>query len=149
MSTGLLGVREMDGREMGKRVRVLVAKVGLDGHEVGAKVVARALADAGMEVIYTGLRQTPEMVVEAAIQEDVDVIGISILSGAHMTFFPEILRLLKEKCAEKIVVIGGGVIPVEDIVTLKEMGVRELYPAGSSLKEIVEFVQTVGSENRH
>jgi methylmalonyl-CoA mutase C-terminal domain/subunit len=149
MSTGLLGVREMDGREMGKRVRVLVAKVGLDGHEVGAKVVARALADAGMEVIYTGLRQTPEMVVEAAIQEDVDVIGISILSGAHMTFFPEILRLLKEKGAEKIVVIGGGVIPVEDIVTLKEMGVRELYPAGSSLKEIVEFVQTVGSENRH
>ncbi len=149
MSAGLLGVGEMDGREIGKRVRVLVAKVGLDGHEVGAKVVARALADAGMEVIYTGLRQTPEMVVEAAIQEDVDVIGISILSGAHMTFFPEILRLLKERGAEKIVVIGGGVVPVEDIVTLKEMGVRELYPAGSSLKEIVEFVLTVGSENRH
>jgi methylmalonyl-CoA mutase C-terminal domain/subunit len=149
MSAGLMGVREMDGRETGKRVRVLVAKVGLDGHEVGAKVVARALADAGMEVIYTGLRQTPEMVVEAAIQEDVDVIGISILSGAHMTFFPEILRLLKETGAEKIVVIGGGVVPVEDIVALKEMGVRELYPAGSSLKEIVEFVLTVGSENRH
>ncbi|MEW5818181.1 MAG: cobalamin-dependent protein, partial [Spirochaetota bacterium] len=98
---------------MGKIVRVLVAKVGLDGHEVGAKVVARALADAGIEVIYTGLRQTPEMVVEAAIQEDVDVIGISILSGAHMTFFPEILRLLKARSAGEIVVIGGGVIPVE------------------------------------
>ena len=139
----------MDGQSGETRIRVLVAKVGLDGHEVGAKVVARALADAGIEVIYTGLRQTPEMVVEAAIQEDVNVIGISILSGAHMTFFPEILRLLRERGAENIAVIGGGVIPVEDIVVLKEMGVRELYPSGSSLKEIVEFVQAIGKHDGH
>ena len=139
----------MDETDSGKRIRVLVAKVGLDGHEVGAKVVARALADAGIEVIYTGLRQTPEMVVEAAIQEDVDVIGISILSGAHMTFFPEILRLLEERGARNIAVIGGGVIPVEDIVVLKELGVRELYPAGSSLKEIVDFVQAIDAGNKH
>lgn len=139
----------MDGQSGETRIRVLVAKVGLDGHEVGAKVVARALADAGIEVIYTGLRQTPEMVVEAAIQEDVNVIGISILSGAHMTFFPEILRLLGERGAENIAVIGGGVIPVEDIVVLKEMGVRELYPSGSSLKEIVEFVQAIGKHDGH
>ena len=135
----------MDEASGGARIRVLVAKVGLDGHEVGAKVVARALADSGIEVIYTGLRQTPEMVVEAAIQEDVSVIGISILSGAHMTFFPEILRLLRERGAEQIAVIGGGVIPVEDIVVLKEMGVRELFPAGSSLKDIVEFVRQIGA----
>ena len=139
----------MDGQSGETRIRVLVAKVGLDGHEVGAKGVARALADAGIEVIYTGLRQTPEMVVEAAIQEDVNVIGISILSGAHMTFFPEILRLLGERGAENIAVIGGGVIPVEDIVVLKEMGVRELYPSGSSLKEIVEFVQAIGKHDGH
>ena len=139
----------MDEQSGETRIRVLVAKVGLDGHEVGAKVVARALADAGIEVIYTGLRQTPEMVVEAAIQEDVNVIGISILSGAHMTFFPEILRLLGERGAENIAVIGGGVIPVEDIVVLKEMGVRELYPSGSSLKEIVEFVQAIGKHDGH
>jgi methylmalonyl-CoA mutase C-terminal domain/subunit len=138
----------MDGQNAETRIRVLVAKVGLDGHEVGAKVVARALADAGIEVIYTGLRQTPEMVVEAAIQEDVDVIGISILSGAHMTFFPEILRLLRERGAENIAVIGGGVIPVEDIDVLKEMGVRELYPAGSSLKDIIEFVREIGALHR-
>ena len=136
----------MDEASGGARIRVLVAKVGLDGHEVGAKVVARALADSGIEVIYTGLRQTPEMVVEAAIQEDVSVIGISILSGAHMTFFPEILRLLRERGAGKIAVIGGGVIPVEDIVVLKEMGVRELFPAGSSLKDIVEFVREIGAK---
>ena len=136
----------MDEASGGARIRVLIAKVGLDGHEVGAKVVARALADSGIEVIYTGLRQTPEMVVEAAIQEDVSVIGISILSGAHMTFFPEILRLLQERGAEKIAVIGGGVIPVEDIVVLKEMGVRELFPAGSSLKDIVEFVREIDAK---
>ena len=136
----------MDAQSGETRIRVLVAKVGLDGHEVGAKVVARALADAGIEVIYTGLRQTPEMVVDAAIQEDVRVIGVSILSGAHMTFFPEILRLLKEKGAENIVVIGGGVIPVEDIEVLKEMGVRELFPGGSSLKDIVEFVKEIGTQ---
>lgn len=138
----------MDGQDTLTRVRVLVAKVGLDGHEVGARVIARALMDAGIEVIYTGLRQTPEMVVEAAIQEDVHVIGISILSGAHMTFFPEILRLLRERGAEDIVLIGGGVIPVEDIVVLKEMGVREIYPAGSPLKDIIEFVREIGAQPR-
>lgn len=130
----------MDKQYKEAKVRVLVAKVGLDGHEVGAKVVARALADAGVEVIYTGLRQTPEMVVETAIQEDVKIIGISILSGAHMTFFPKILSLLKERGADDIIVIGGGVIPVEDIVVLKEMGVKELYPAGTPMKDIVEYV---------
>jgi len=123
-------------------IRVLIAKVGLDGHEVGAKVVARALADAGMEVIYTGLRQTPELVVNTAIQEDVDVIGISILSGAHMTFFPEILRLLKEKGAG-INVIGGGVIPAEDIKALREIGVKAIFPAGSSTGEMVDLVKAL------
>ena len=118
-----------------------MAKVGLDGHEVGAKVVARALADAGMEVIYTGLRQTPENVVNTAIQEDVDVIGISILSGAHMTFFPEILRLLKEKGAESITVIGGGVIPAEDIEELKRMGVKAIFPPNSPMEEIIDTVK--------
>lgn len=131
---------------MARKIRVLIAKVGLDGHEVGAKVVARALADAGMEVIYTGLRQTPEMVVTAAIQEDVDVIGVSILSGAHMTFIPEILRLLKERGANDIAVISGGVIPVEDIATLKELGVREVFPPGSSLKDIVAFVRKIATK---
>jgi len=124
----------------GRKIRVLISKVGLDGHEVGAKVVARALADAGMEVIYTGLRQTPEMVVDNAIQEDVDVIGISILSGAHMFFLPEILRLLKEKNADDIPVIAGGVIPAEDIVQLKKMGIKEIFPSGSTMQEIVEYV---------
>ncbi|NLG33193.1 MAG: cobalamin B12-binding domain-containing protein [Syntrophomonadaceae bacterium] len=126
---------------MERSIRVLMAKVGLDGHEVGAKVVARALADAGMEVIYTGLRQTPENVVNTAIQEDVDVIGISILSGAHMTFFPEILRLLKEKGAESITVIGGGVIPAEDIEELKRMGVKAIFPPNSPMEEIIDTVK--------
>ena len=135
----------MDIQYTEAKVRVLVAKVGLDGHEVGAKVVARALADAGVEVIYTGLRRTPEMVVETAIQEDVMIIGISILSGAHMTFFPKILSLLKERGAENISLIGGGVIPVEDIVVLKEMGVKELYPAGTPMKDIIEYVKGIKS----
>lgn len=129
----------LQGQE--RRIRVLITKVGLDGHEVGAKVVARTLADAGMEVIYTGLRQTPEMVVDTAIQEDVDVIGISLLSGAHMFFFPEILRLLKEKKAEDIPIIAGGVIPVEDIIQLKAMGIKEIFPSGSTMQEIVECVK--------
>lgn len=129
----------LQGQE--RKIRVLITKVGLDGHEVGAKVVARTLADAGMEVIYTGLRQTPEMVVDTAIQEDVDVIGISLLSGAHMFFFPEILRLLKEKKAEDIPIIAGGVIPVEDIVQLKAMGIKEIFPSGSTMQEIVECVK--------
>ena len=121
--------------------RVLVAKVGFDGHDRGIKVISRALRDAGVEVIYTGLHQTPEMVVETAIQEDVDGIGISILSGAHMTLFPEILRLLKEKGADDIVVFGGGIIPDDDVQTLNEMGVEKVFTPGTSLDEAVAFVR--------
>lgn len=132
-----------------KKIRVLISKAGLDGHEVGAKVVARSLADAGMEVIYTGLRQTPEMVVDAAIQEDVDVIGISILSGAHMFFLPEILRLLKERNAEDIPVIAGGVIPVEDIGELKKLGIKEVFPSGSTMQEIVLYVKKLYQDRKN
>lgn len=124
-----------------KRVRILVAKPGLDGHDRGAKVVARALRDAGFEVIYTGLHQTPEMIVESAIQEDVDLIGLSILSGAHMTLFPEVLRLLKEKGATHIKVFGGGIIPPDDVKKLKKMGVLEIFLPGTSTEEIIKFVQ--------
>src|SRR5258708_38607790 len=125
----------------GRKIRILTAKVGLDGHDRGIKVISRALRDAGVEVIYTGLHQTPEMVVETAIQEDVDGIGISILSGAHMTLFPEILRLLKEKGAEDIVVFGGGIIPDHDVTTLTDMGVEKVFTPGTSLDEAVEFVR--------
>jgi methylmalonyl-CoA mutase, C-terminal domain len=121
-------------------IRVLVAKVGLDGHDRGAKVIASFLRDAGMEVIYTGLRQTPEMVVNVAIQEDVDVIGVSILSGAHMTVFPRILSLLKEKKADDILLTGGGIIPDADMTKLLEMGVGRLFPPGTDTKEIVEYI---------
>lgn len=131
-----------------KKIRVLISKAGLDGHEVGAKVVARALADAGMELIYTGLRQTPEMIVDTAIQEDVDVIGISILSGAHMFFLPEILKLLAEKNADDIPVIAGGVIPVEDIGELKKAGIKEIFPAGSTMQEIVSYVKKLYQERQ-
>jgi methylmalonyl-CoA mutase C-terminal domain/subunit len=123
-------------------IRVLVAKVGLDGHDRGAKVIASFLRDAGMEVIYTGLRQTPEMVVNVAIQEDVDVIGVSILSGAHMTVFPRILSLLKEKKADDILLTGGGIIPDADMTKLLEMGVGRLFPPGTDTKEIVEYITT-------
>ncbi|MEJ5262859.1 MAG: cobalamin B12-binding domain-containing protein [Ignavibacterium sp.] len=126
---------------MDRKIRVLVAKAGLDGHDRGAKVIAAALRDAGMEVIYTGLRQTPEMIVEAAIQEDVDVIGISILSGAHMTIFPKIINLLKERGVTDILVTGGGIIPEEDIEKLKQMGVGELFTPGSSTTAIAEYIQ--------
>ncbi len=122
-------------------IRVLVAKPGLDGHDRGAKVVARALRDSGMEVIYTGLRQTPEQIVEAAIQEDVNVIGLSILSGAHTHLFPKIMKLLKEKDAEDILVIGGGVIPSEDIPELKESGVDEVFTPGTDTRDIVDFIK--------
>ena len=122
-------------------IRILTAKVGLDGHDRGIKVISRALRDAGVEVIYTGLHQTPEMVVEAAIQEDVDGIGISLLSGAHMTLFPEVLRLLKERGAEDIVVFGGGIIPDEDIPRLEAMGVARIFTPGASLEEVVAFVR--------
>ncbi|MEK7249116.1 MAG: cobalamin B12-binding domain-containing protein, partial [Bacteroidota bacterium] len=117
---------------MSKKIRVLVAKVGLDGHDRGAKVVAAALRDAGMEVIYTGLRKTPDMIVEAAIQEDVDAIGISILSGAHMTVFPKIASLLKEKGLSDVLLFGGGIIPQQDIEELKKLGVGHLFTPGAS-----------------
>ena len=124
-----------------KKIRVLVAKPGLDGHDRGAKIIARALRDAGMEVIYTGLRQTPEQIVHAALQEDVDAIGLSILSGAHMHLFPRILDLMREKKLEDTVVFAGGIIPDRDIVELKKIGVAEIFPPGSSLEEIVTFVR--------
>ena len=126
---------------MKRKARILIGKVGLDGHEVGARVVAKALSDAGMEVIYTGLRQTPEMIVRAAIEESVDVIGISILSGSHMTFFPEILRLLDQHKARDIHFIGGGIIPAEDVGVLKEMGMKEIFPPETPTSEIVDFVK--------
>jgi len=125
---------------MKRRPRVLIGKVGLDGHEVGARVVAKALCDTGMEVIYTGLRQTPEMIVKAAVEEGVDVIGISILSGSHMTFFPEIIRLLNHYKANDIHFIAGGIIPAEDILLLKQMGVEEIFPPETPTSEIVDFV---------
>ncbi|MEE9223266.1 MAG: cobalamin B12-binding domain-containing protein [Thermoplasmata archaeon] len=122
-----------------KKIRVLIAKPGLDGHDRGAKVVARALRDAGMEVIYTGLHQTPEMIAEAAIQEDVDVVGLSCLSGAHMTLFPRVVELLREKGAGDILVTAGGIIPDEDVPKLKEAGISATFGPGTSLKEIIEF----------
>ncbi|MCS7207155.1 MAG: cobalamin B12-binding domain-containing protein [Dehalococcoidia bacterium] len=122
-------------------IRVLVAKPGLDGHDRGAKVVARALRDAGMEVIYTGIRQTPQMIVEAALQEDVDVVGLSILSGAHMELIPPILQGLRERGMGDVVVVVGGIIPEEDKVALKSMGVAEVFGPGSSTKDIVEFIR--------
>ena len=125
---------------MDKKIRVLVAKAGLDGHDRGAKVIAAALRDAGMEVIYTGLRQTPVQIVEAAIQEDVDVIALSILSGAHDYLFPRIMELLKEKDATDILVIGGGIIPDEDITPLKEAGIAEIFGPGTSTQEIVKYI---------
>ena len=125
----------------GRRIRILTAKVGLDGHDRGIKVISRALRDAGVEVIYTGLHQTPEMVVEAAIQEDVDGIGIGLLSGAHMTLIPEVLRLLRERGAADILVFGGGIIPDADIESLQTMGVDRLFTPGTSLDEVVRYVQ--------
>lgn len=133
---------------MTRKIRVLVAKVGLDGHDRGAKVVAAALRDAGMEVIYTGLRKTPDMIVEAALQEDVDAIGISILSGAHMTVFPKIISLLKDKGLTDVLLFGGGIIPQQDIEELKKLGVGELFTPGASTKEIVEYVKRWVAEHR-
>jgi len=124
-----------------RKIRVLIGKVGLDGHEVGARVVAKALADAGMEVVYTGLRQSPEMIVRTAVEEGVDLIGISILSNSHMTFFPEIIRLLKAHNAGDIHFIAGGIIPAEDVQVLKEMGVKEIFPPETPTAEIVAFVR--------
>lgn len=123
------------------KIRIIVAKPGLDGHDRGAKVVARALRDAGFEVIYTGLHQTPEMIVHAAIQEDADAIGLSILSGAHLTLFPRVVELLRQKGAADIVVFGGGIIPEEDVSVLKASGVSEIFTPGASLETIVRWVQ--------
>ena len=124
-----------------RKIRVLIAKAGLDGHDRGAKVVARALRDAGMEVIYTGLRQTPEQIVETAIQEDVNVIGLSILSGAHTHLFPKIMEFLRENNVEDIMVIGGGVIPEEDIPELKKVGVAEIFTPGTDTRDIINFIK--------
>jgi len=129
--------------EQVKTQRVLVAKPGLDGHDRGAKVVARALRDAGMEVIYLGLHQTPEQIVQAAIDEDVDVIGLSILSGAHMTVFPKVIELLNQRGASDIKVMGGGIIPADDIAELERSGVTKLFTSGAPTSQIVEFVRSL------
>ena len=134
--------------ELNRPVRVLVAKVGLDGHDRGAKVIASFLRDAGMEVIYTGLRQTPEMVVNAAIQEDVDVIGVSILSGAHMTVFPRIISLLKEIEIHDLLITGGGIIPEGDMQKLNNMGIGRLFPPGTDTSEIITYINSWVSQNR-
>ncbi len=137
-----------DERRMADRIRVLVAKPGLDGHDRGAKVVASALRDAGMEVVYTGLHQTPEMIVNAAIQEDVDVVALSILSGAHMTMFPRVLKLLKEAGANDVVVTGGGVIPADDMAKLIKMGVDRLFGPGSDTREIAAYIREAVAAKR-
>ena len=133
---------------MERKIRVLVAKPGLDGHDRGAKVVAAALRDAGMEVIYTGLRQTPEMIVETALQEDVDVIALSILSGAHMTLFPRVLELMRQKGLEDVLLTGGGIIPEEDMEKLRDLGVGRLFGPGTDTHEIVKYIQEWFAEHR-
>jgi methylmalonyl-CoA mutase C-terminal domain/subunit len=129
------------GSVVAERIRVVVAKPGLDGHDRGAKVVARALRDAGMEVIYTGLHQTPEQIVETALQEDADAVGLSVLSGAHMTLFARLIELMRERGAEDVVVFGGGIIPEEDIAALSELGVAKIFTPGATTGEIVEWVR--------
>jgi methylmalonyl-CoA mutase C-terminal domain/subunit len=133
---------------MDRPVRVLIAKVGLDGHDRGAKVIAAALRDAGMEVIYSGLRQTPEMVVNAALQEDVDAIGISILSGAHMTVFPKVMGLMRERGMDDVLLTGGGIIPEDDMRKLREMGVGELFEPGTPTSEIAGYIDRWVGKNR-
>lgn len=133
---------------MDRKIRVLIAKAGLDGHDRGAKVIAAALRDSGMEVIYTGLRQTPEMIVEAALQEDVDAIGISILSGAHMTILPKIKSLMNDKGLDDVLLTGGGIIPEEDIKSLKDLGVGELFTPGAPTSAIVNYIKEWCSINR-
>jgi methylmalonyl-CoA mutase C-terminal domain/subunit len=126
---------------MARKIRVLVAKPGLDGHDRGAKVIARALRDAGMEVIYTGIRQTAEQIANAAIQEAVDIVGLSSLSGAHNALFPKVVQILKEKGGEDIIVFGGGIIPVDDIPVLKKAGIREIFQPGASTEDIIKYIQ--------
>jgi methylmalonyl-CoA mutase C-terminal domain/subunit len=125
---------------MARKIRVLVAKPGLDGHDRGAKVIARALRDAGMEVIYTGIRQTAEQIANAAIQEAVDIVGLSSLSGAHNALFPKVVQILKEKGGEDIIVFGGGIIPVDDIPVLKKAGIREIFQPGASTEDIIKYI---------
>lgn len=134
--------------DLNRPIRVLVAKIGLDGHDRGAKVIASALRDAGMEVIYTGLRQTPEMVVNAALQEDVDAIGVSILSGAHLTVFSRLLQLMKEKGLDDVLITGGGIIPPEDQKKLEEMGVGRLFQPGTNTHEIADYIKEWVRTNR-
>ena len=134
-------VPEAEGQQMQARIRVVVAKPGLDGHDRGAKVVARALRDAGMEVVYTGLHQTPEQIVETAIQEDADAIGLSVLSGAHMTLFRRVIELLAERDASDIVVFGGGIIPADDIAELEKLGVARIFTPGATTASIIEWVR--------
>jgi methylmalonyl-CoA mutase C-terminal domain/subunit len=133
---------------MNRPIRVLVAKVGLDGHDRGAKVIASFLRDAGMEVIYTGLRQTPEMVVNAALQEDVDAIGISILSGAHMTVFPKIMTIMKEKGLTDVLLTGGGIIPDQDMKKLNDLGVGTLFPPGTDTQDVIDYIRAWVKEHR-
>ncbi len=135
--------------EIKRPVRVLVAKCGLDGHDRGAKIIATALRDAGMEVIYTGLRQTPEMVVNAALQEDVDAIGVSILSGAHNTIFPKIIKLMKEKEMNDVLLTGGGIIPDDDMKALNEMGVGKLFAPGATTSDIADYIKDWVKEHRN
>ncbi|MBK9459981.1 MAG: cobalamin B12-binding domain-containing protein [Chitinophagales bacterium] len=135
-------------KKLNRPIRVLVAKVGLDGHDRGAKIIANVLRDAGMEVIYTGLRQTPQMVVNAALQEDVDVIGISILSGAHMTVFPKIRQLMLDNGMNDVLLTGGGIIPNDDMLHLREMGVGELFPPGTDTPTIVNYITEWVAQNR-
>ena len=134
--------------EKKRPIRVLVAKCGLDGHDRGAKIIATALRDAGMEVIYTGLRQTPEMVVNAALQEDVDAIGISILSGAHNTIFPKVIRLMKEREMNDVLLTGGGIIPEDDMKALNEMGVGKLFPPGTTTTDIAAYINDLVKTHR-
>jgi methylmalonyl-CoA mutase C-terminal domain/subunit len=133
---------------MERKIRVLIAKAGLDGHDRGAKVVAAALRDAGMEVIYSGLRRTPEVIIESALQEDVDVIGVSLLSGAHMTIFPKLLQLMKTKNMEDVLLFGGGIIPQQDIQELKRIGVGELFTPGTATENIVNYIRTWNLEHQ-
>ncbi|MBO9619329.1 MAG: cobalamin B12-binding domain-containing protein [Niabella sp.] len=134
---------------MNRPIRVLVAKIGLDGHDRGAKVIATALRDAGMEVIYTGLRQTPEMVVNAALQEDVDVIGVSILSGAHMTVFPKVIDLMHQKQMDDVLLIGGGIVPEDDAAQLLAMGVGKIFAPGSTTQSISEYIKGEVAKTRN
>jgi len=142
-------MNDLISKELKRPIRVLVAKVGLDGHDRGAKVIATALRDAGMEVIYTGLRQTPEMVVNAALQEDVDAIGISSLSGAHMTVFPKVLQLMKEKEMNDVLLTGGGIIPEDDMKKLQSMGVGNLFAPGVPTSKIASYIKDWVKQNRN